>query len=119
MLICLSTYLYTYFTKCLLTCVLTCSSTTYLSYSPSYRNKPFLSLIPSFSLLPSLVVWTLWGAKQPGEQHSAATRHMVTRAKKRVVKMVAVVLIVFVICWTPLQTLMLYSNFSQDDFVSF
>nr|WOA03695.1 CHH family candidate receptor A34beta1 [Carcinus maenas] len=63
----------------------------------------------------SLVVWTLWGAKQPGEQHSAATRNMATKAKKRVVKMVTVVLVVFVICWTPLQTLILYSSFSQQD----
>ncbi|KAG0697821.1 Tachykinin-like peptides receptor 99D [Chionoecetes opilio] len=62
-----------------------------------------------------LVVWTLWGAKQPGEQHSAATRNLATKAKKRVVKMVTVVLVVFVICWTPLQTLILYSSFSQQD----
>lgn len=66
----------------------------------------------------SLVVWTLWGAKQPGEQHSAATRNMATRAKKRVVKMVTVVLVVFVICWTPLQTLILYGSFSHQDHVS-
>ncbi|XP_050718123.1 QRFP-like peptide receptor isoform X1 [Eriocheir sinensis] len=63
----------------------------------------------------SLVVWTLWGAKQPGEHHSVATRNMATRAKKRVVKMVTVVLVVFVICWTPLQTLILYTSFSQED----
>ncbi|MPC97708.1 Neuromedin-K receptor [Portunus trituberculatus] len=66
---------------------------------------------PSFiaSVSCSLVVWTLWGAKQPGEQQSAATRNMATKAKKRVVKMVTVVLLVFVICWTPLLTLILFS----------
>ncbi|XP_050718279.1 QRFP-like peptide receptor isoform X3 [Eriocheir sinensis] len=55
----------------------------------------------------SLIVWKLWGAQQPGEQHQqqvAATRNM-----QRVVRMVTVVLVVFVICWTPLQSLMLYN----------
>ncbi|XP_063596881.1 QRFP-like peptide receptor [Penaeus indicus] len=57
-----------------------------------------------------LVVWRLWMTQLPGE-HSAPARNTATRAKKRVVKMVSVVLLVFVICWTPLQSLILYSNF--------
>nr|WOA03688.1 CHH family candidate receptor A34beta2 [Gecarcinus lateralis] len=63
----------------------------------------------------SLIVWKLWGAQQPGEQHQqqvAATRNM-----QRVVRMVTVVLVVFVICWTPLQSLILYTTFSNDEHV--
>ncbi|XP_066954357.1 substance-P receptor-like isoform X1 [Macrobrachium rosenbergii] len=55
----------------------------------------------------SLVVWRLWMSRLPGE-HSAPARHTATRAKKKVVKMVSVVLIIFVLCWTPLQTIILY-----------
>ncbi|XP_045126915.1 QRFP-like peptide receptor isoform X1 [Portunus trituberculatus] len=81
------------------------------------KNLFYTILIIALFFLPvaimiinySLVVWTLWGAKQPGEQQSAATRNMATKAKKRVVKMVTVVLLVFVICWTPLLTLILFS----------
>ena len=45
----------------------------------------------------------------PGEDTQPA-RLTTTRSKKKVVKMVTVVLLVFVICWTPLQGLILYTN---------
>ncbi|KAK7082156.1 hypothetical protein SK128_016503 [Halocaridina rubra] len=56
----------------------------------------------------SLVVWKLWMTQLPGE-HSAPARHTATRAKKKVVKMVSVVLFVFFLCWTPLQSILLYT----------
>lgn len=62
----------------------------------------------------SLVVWRLWASELPGE-HCPVSRLTVTRSKRKVVKMVTVVVVVFVICWTPLQSLILYSNFSQSD----
>uniref|UniRef100_A0A2P2HW83 Substance-K receptor-like n=1 Tax=Hirondellea gigas TaxID=1518452 RepID=A0A2P2HW83_9CRUS len=61
----------------------------------------------------SMVVWRLWASQLPGE-HCPVSRQTVTRSKKKVVKMVTVVVAVFVICWTPLQSLILYSNFSAD-----
>ncbi|XP_018026225.1 substance-K receptor [Hyalella azteca] len=62
----------------------------------------------------SLVVWRLWASKLPGEQ-CAESRLTVSRSKKKVVKMVTVVVVVFVVCWTPLQSLILYTNFKRDD----
>lgn len=57
----------------------------------------------------SLVVWKLWVTQLPGEHH-APSRITATRSKKKVVKMVSVVLLVFVVCWTPLQSIILYSS---------
>ncbi|KAK3882556.1 hypothetical protein Pcinc_013067 [Petrolisthes cinctipes] len=56
----------------------------------------------------SLVVWTRWKSQQPGEL-SGPSRN--TAVRWNIVKMVLVVLLVFVLCWTPLQTLILYTNF--------
>lgn len=58
----------------------------------------------------SLVVWRLWVTQIPGENFLPA-RNTAARAKMKVVKMVSVVLVVFVLCWTPLQSIILYSNF--------
>nr|XP_053637582.1 substance-K receptor-like [Cherax quadricarinatus] len=83
-------------------------------------------LIIAFYFLPvgimfinySLVVWRLWMKQQPGEQ-SLPARNTATRARKKVVKMVSVVLLVFVICWTPLQCSMLYTTFvNKEGYVS-
>nr|WOA03697.1 CHH family candidate receptor A34beta2 [Carcinus maenas] len=64
----------------------------------------------------SLIVWRLWGAQHPGEHH----QHQVaaTRNTQRVVRMVTVVLLVFVVCWTPLQTLILYTSVAENFHVS-
>ncbi|XP_068218162.1 substance-K receptor-like [Palaemon carinicauda] len=58
----------------------------------------------------SLVVWRLWVTKLPGEDNQPA-RNTATRAKRKVVKMVSIVLVVFVLCWTPMQSILLYSNY--------
>ncbi|XP_047485080.1 substance-K receptor-like isoform X1 [Penaeus chinensis] len=61
----------------------------------------------------SMVVWRLWMTQLPGETYDPAVSAS-TRAKKRVVKMISVVLLVFALCWSPLQSLMLYSNFAHS-----
>lgn len=78
-----------------------CSETRSVLRMIQLRNVP---------CVPSLVLWKLWMSRQPGE-HSASARNTATRAKKKVVKMVTVVLVVFVVCWTPLQTIILYAKF--------
>ncbi|XP_063849458.1 neuromedin-K receptor-like [Scylla paramamosain] len=60
----------------------------------------------------SLIVWKLWGAQQPGEHHQQQVA--TTRNTQRVVRMVTVVLLVFVVCWTPLQTLILYTTVREE-----
>ncbi|ROT62752.1 hypothetical protein C7M84_019386 [Penaeus vannamei] len=61
----------------------------------------------------SMVVWRLWMTQLPGETYDPAVSAS-TRARKRVVKMISVVLLVFTLCWTPLQSLMLYTNFAHS-----
>lgn len=56
----------------------------------------------------SLILWRLSKAEVPGEQH-AANVNVHSRARKKVNKMVFVVLVAFIICWTPLQANILYS----------
>ncbi|CAL1276576.1 unnamed protein product [Larinioides sclopetarius] len=50
----------------------------------------------------SLILWKLWISEVPGERH-AANINVQYRARKKVIKMVLVVLIAFIICWTPMQ----------------
>ncbi|XP_047484963.1 QRFP-like peptide receptor [Penaeus chinensis] len=76
----------------------------------SYKYHITPIALASNDLQGRMVGGRLWMTQLPGE-HSAPARNTATRAKKRVVKMVSVVLLVFVICWTPLQSLILYSNF--------
>ncbi|XP_042235943.1 orexin receptor type 2-like [Homarus americanus] len=90
------------------------------TYDP--KKLFYIILNTAFYFLPvgimvisySLVVWRLWMTQLPGE-HCVPARNTATRAKKKVVKMVSVVLLVFVLCWTPLQTIILYSNFVHVD----
>nr|XP_045606545.1 substance-K receptor-like [Procambarus clarkii] len=90
-----------------------------ITYDPKKHFYIFLTIAVYF--LPvgimfinySLVVWRLWMTKLPGEQ-SLPARNTATRAKRKVVKMVSVVLLVFVLCWTPLQTIILYISFVHE-----
>lgn len=62
----------------------------------------------------SLIIWRLWMTELPGERN-LANINVQHRAKKKVIKMVCVVLVVFVICWMPFQIIVLYSQFGQID----
>ncbi|XP_067136185.1 QRFP-like peptide receptor [Centruroides vittatus] len=62
----------------------------------------------------SLIVWRLWMNKVPGER-SLANMTVQHNAKKKVIKMVCVVLVVFVLCWMPFQIIVLYSQFGHKD----
>ncbi|XP_015788329.1 QRFP-like peptide receptor isoform X2 [Tetranychus urticae] len=57
-----------------------------------------------------LIIWKLWITKLPGESNAASicAQH---RAKKKVIKMACIVLLVFVCCWAPLQITLIYSEF--------
>ncbi|KAG0432440.1 hypothetical protein HPB47_020837, partial [Ixodes persulcatus] len=61
----------------------------------------------------SLIVWKLWISQMPGER-SAANINAQCRAKKKVITMVCTVLVAFVICWMPLQVIVLYSQFGDS-----
>ncbi|XP_022238545.1 RYamide receptor-like [Limulus polyphemus] len=58
-----------------------------------------------------LIIWKLWISELPGERNLAniTVQH---QAKKKVIKLVAVVLVVFVCCWMPFQVIVLYSQHS-------
>ncbi|XP_076315533.1 RYamide receptor-like [Tachypleus tridentatus] len=64
-----------------------------------------------------LIVWKLWISKLPGERNLAniSVQH---RAKKKVIKLVAVVLVAFVCCWMPFQVIVLYSQFGHSSSTS-
>ncbi|XP_076327651.1 QRFP-like peptide receptor [Tachypleus tridentatus] len=57
-----------------------------------------------------LIIWKLWVSEVPGERNQANIS-VQNRSKKKVIKMVCVVLIAFVVCWLPLQVIILYSQF--------
>ncbi|KAI2795792.1 hypothetical protein BLOT_016432 [Blomia tropicalis] len=64
----------------------------------------------------SAIIWKLWVNKVPGEAHYNNIRQQ-KKSKRKVIQMVIVVLLVFVICWLPLQLIVLYSIYvhSTDD----
>ncbi|XP_067136262.1 substance-P receptor-like isoform X2 [Centruroides vittatus] len=62
----------------------------------------------------SLIVRRLWMSELPGER-STSNINIQHRAKKKVIKMVCVVLLVFVLCWMPFQIIVLYSQFGHKD----
>ncbi|XP_023220987.1 QRFP-like peptide receptor [Centruroides sculpturatus] len=62
----------------------------------------------------SLIIWRLWINKVPGEKN-LANMNVQHKAKKKVIKMVCVVLVVFVLCWMPFQIIVLYSQFGQKE----
>ncbi|KAF7489501.1 Tachykinin-like peptides receptor 86C [Sarcoptes scabiei] len=65
---------------------------------------PVLIMLTTYSA----IIWILWGSKLPGEASENNLRHQ-KKSKRKVIKMVVVVLLVFVICWLPLQIILLYS----------
>lgn len=56
------------------------------------------------------ILFRLWTSRMPGEQHEAHIQAQ-SRSKQKVLKMVFIVLIVFILCWTPLQVTILMSAF--------
>ncbi|KAG8189254.1 hypothetical protein JTE90_013782 [Oedothorax gibbosus] len=58
----------------------------------------------------ALIICRLWRTRAPGESN-VANLNVQHRAKKKVIKMVCVVLVGFVACWSPLQVTVLYSEF--------
>ncbi|XP_043238964.1 substance-P receptor-like [Amphibalanus amphitrite] len=61
----------------------------------------------------TLIVWRLWLSPFPS-QGMESQIHQSNGSKKRVVKMVVLVMVVFVVCWLPLQVISLYSMFAID-----
>ncbi|CAL4149830.1 unnamed protein product, partial [Meganyctiphanes norvegica] len=85
------------------------------------RYPYYITLTVGFYFLPvtimilsySLVILRLWATTLPGE-HSQPGRNTQGRAKRKVLKMVIVVGLMFVICWTPLQGMLLYTQCIHD-----
>ncbi|GBN68048.1 Substance-K receptor [Araneus ventricosus] len=72
--------------------------TYYVTCSIALYFIPVIVMMTAYSL----ILWKLWISEVPGERH-AANINVQYRARKKVIKMVLVVLIAFIICWTPMQ----------------
>ncbi|GAB6030926.1 hypothetical protein CHUAL_007753 [Chamberlinius hualienensis] len=72
----------------------------------------FFLPITVMSITYFLLVRKLWLSPPPGEYHNNGVS-IQSRAKKKVIKLVLTVLIVFIACWTPLQVLTLYGVFGH------
>ncbi|CAN7937138.1 unnamed protein product, partial [Ixodes hexagonus] len=74
-----------------------------------------LFFVPVFvmSSAYALILHALWRERHPGEAN-ANNALLHSRAKRRVVKLVCVVLIVFVLCWMPFQVIVLFSQFRDN-----
>ncbi|CAL1263159.1 unnamed protein product [Larinioides sclopetarius] len=57
-----------------------------------------------------LIICRLWRTQAPGESN-IANMNVQHRAKKKVIKMVCVVLCGFVLCWSPMQIMVLYAEY--------
>ncbi|KAL3198122.1 hypothetical protein MRX96_014555 [Rhipicephalus microplus] len=61
----------------------------------------------------ALILHALWRDRHPGEAN-ANNALLHSRAKRKVVKLVCVVLLVFVLCWMPFQVIVLFSQFRDN-----
>ncbi|GFU95486.1 substance-K receptor [Trichonephila clavipes] len=83
--------------------------TYYMVCSITLYFIPIVIMITAYSL----ILWKLWISEVPGERH-AANINVQYRARKKVIKMVLVVLIAFIICWTPIQIQIFISALQGD-----
>ncbi|XP_057376357.1 QRFP-like peptide receptor [Daphnia carinata] len=79
----------------------------------------FFLPIVVMSIAYTLIIGRLWGSKPPGEKMDAALSNQARAKRKKfllyqVVKMVCVIMLVFIICWAPLQVLILFAQFSHN-----
>ncbi|EFX85126.1 hypothetical protein DAPPUDRAFT_238192 [Daphnia pulex] len=79
----------------------------------------FFLPIVIMSIAYALIIGRLWGSKPPGEKMDAALTNQARAKRKRfllgqVVKMVCVIMLVFIVCWAPLQVLILFAQFSHN-----
>ncbi|KAG8199982.1 hypothetical protein JTE90_006226 [Oedothorax gibbosus] len=88
-------------------------STYYLMVSITLYFLPIFIMITAYSL----ILWKLWISEVPGERH-AANINVQYRARKKVIKMVLVVLIAFILCWTPMQSVILSSAFGAANTIN-
>ncbi|KAK3089361.1 hypothetical protein FSP39_003037 [Pinctada imbricata] len=58
------------------------------------------------------VIKTLWASKAPGERLSQDVK-VQTRVKQKVVIMLILIMVVFGVCWLPLEITILYSEFKD------
>ncbi|GIZ00203.1 neuromedin-K receptor [Caerostris extrusa] len=83
--------------------------TYYIVVSIALYFIPIIIMITAYSL----ILWKLWISEVPGERH-AANINVQYRARKKVIKMVLVVLIAFIICWTPIQVQIFLAVINSD-----
>lgn len=70
---------------------------------------PVLIMLSAYSA----IIWKLWVSKMPGEAHYANVRAK-KKSKRKVIQMVLALLLVFVVCWLPLQFIVLYSIYGHS-----
>ena len=67
-----------------------------------FSKKRSLTL-PTFSIVSSFLPQNLWGNRVPGEQDQRRDDRIL-RNKKKAVKVLMFVVVIFTVCWLPLQT---------------
>lgn len=77
----------------------------------------FLYLIPlsAIAIMHTFIVRRLWRREVPGNRLEL-NRRAALRSRRSVVKMLAVVLVVFSVCWLPLHVMHIYINFHYNKF---
>ena len=76
-----------------------------------------LYLIPMFiiAIFYSIVSFKLWVRRIPGNPTAANIRHAEV-SKKRTIKMLVIVVIVFALCWLPAHVMHLLAHFEQNTY---
>ncbi|XP_015926533.1 QRFP-like peptide receptor isoform X2 [Parasteatoda tepidariorum] len=89
----------------------------YYKYQFSYYLTVSITLyfLPVFLMITaySLILWKLWISEVPGERNTQNI-NVQYRARKKVIKMVFVVLLAFIMCWTPFEALVLLQTFPEQ-----
>ncbi|KAJ7377071.1 hypothetical protein OS493_031030 [Desmophyllum pertusum] len=77
----------------------------------------FLYVIPLFiiAVFYSIMCFKLWSSRIPGNPTAANLRHAATR-KRRTIKMMIIIVIVFALCWLPAHLMHLFIFFYEETY---
>ncbi|ESO84079.1 hypothetical protein LOTGIDRAFT_108319 [Lottia gigantea] len=61
----------------------------------------------------AVIIWTLWASRAPGERTTKDMK-VQSKLKKKVIVMLVLILAIFVVCWLPLVSILLYTEYRED-----
>ncbi|XP_014678140.1 PREDICTED: neuropeptide Y receptor-like [Priapulus caudatus] len=79
------------------------------AYSWSLMTLQYLAPLLALSVTYSVICYHLWGKRPPGEAEDSRDQRL-ERSKRKVIKMMIAVVVMFALLWLPLNTFMVFAD---------